>query len=198
MIQQKSAFTYSSWLVVPLLMILSCSGSDDFPKPIFKNIFERKVLNSRFVIGSYTEMGDVGYRLDHGAVLTASGTTDWRAALPPTWPIGSLHTIEVGHVSGESLDNSEQLSFYVGAEKYDLSQSGRAYIFYSTGTSGIATQRADAVIGASQTTFNRSNRATGIPATEVRSFECPHDVLEHLLSRRGCPLPGKCPIRSRP
>lgn len=126
--------------------------------PLISNLRDKGIVNTGFIIGTAgTDAVSVEVSLDNGSYNPAVGTVSWKFQFPTgsaTWKEGSKHTISVraknssGEVSSiititvrkgvnKDINGDGYEDLYVDGVGYNSGQ-GRIYIFYSSGSGGIA------------------------------------------------------------
>jgi hypothetical protein len=151
------------------------------PTETISNARNNGVISSGFIIGTASDdlqVSLVEVSLDGGSFQAATGTTAWRFQLPTgssTWKDNSQHTVAVratdvfGHSSetditvrkgaNKDVNGDGYTDAIVGAKEYN-SQPGRAYVFHSSGPSGIsitaAVSASSILTGEASSGFGRS------------------------------------------
>lgn len=156
---------YLAWSASNSFLIPYCGIKlTTLPAPVISNLKNNSIVETGFLIGTApTGTSSVEVSLDNGTFQAATGTINWTYKLPTgtsTWRYGTKHTIAVRTntlVSGMNMvTNATTITVRKGHNKdingdgyADLVVSawqypsgglqGRVYIFYSKGSSGIAT-----------------------------------------------------------
>jgi hypothetical protein len=129
-----------------------------WPTVSISNVRNNGVIASGFIIGTASDdlgVSLVDVQLDGGSYQAATGTTAWRFPLPTgssTWQANSLHSVTVRAIDALGHDSSTTISvrkgpnkdvngdgysdIIVGADGWNSGQ-GRAYVFHSSGLTGI-------------------------------------------------------------
>ncbi len=122
------------------------------------NIRDKSIVNTGFLIGTAgTEAKAVEISIDDGVYSNASGIARWKFRLPigsATWKDNSQHKISIRIRNNSGISSPISITVrkgvnkdfngdgyadaIVGAQSYAGNQ-GRAYIFHSAGSSGVAT-----------------------------------------------------------
>ncbi|WP_179117391.1 VCBS repeat-containing protein, partial [Leptonema illini] len=137
----------------------SPGGDNTPPTVLIQNLRDKGIVETGFLIGTAaneTGVAAVEVSLDGGAYATATGTTSWSYKMPTgssTWRDHSQHTIAVrskdsaGNYSSvttitvrkginKDINGDGYADVVVGAPQYS-SNTGRAYVFHSTGSGGV-------------------------------------------------------------
>lgn len=132
---------------------------------VITNLKTNSVVETGFVIGTAPAgVSSVEISIDGGSYQTVTGTTSWKFKLPAgssAWKDSSKHTLSVRTVTdgylispysdvstitvrkGQNKDVNGDGYPDLAVSAYSHSSGGRAYVFYSKGSSGIASGNAN-------------------------------------------------------
>ncbi|AOP35959.1 hypothetical protein A0128_06910 [Leptospira tipperaryensis] len=148
------------------------------PGVVIQNVKNKSILESGFINGTVTDAGTIAtveVSLDGGAYALATGTNNWKFAIPTgalTWKPNSQHTVQVRATdSANNTTVSPTVTFRKGTNKdingdgyVDLVApeygQGLAYIFHSSGAAGITITNAQfasrIIIGTAASQFGKT------------------------------------------
>jgi len=130
------------------------------PTVTIRNLINKSTVETGFLYGSATDnvsVSKVEVSIDSGSYALATGTTSWKFQLPSgsnSWKEGSTHTISVRSEDASNNQSSIRTitvkkginrdingdgysDLVIGSGLY-TNETGRVYIFHSTGGSGIS------------------------------------------------------------
>ncbi|TGL59065.1 hypothetical protein EHQ58_09110 [Leptospira ognonensis] len=139
--------------------ITSPPPDTSIPTVTIRNLINKSTVETGFLYGTATDnvsVSKVEVSIDSGSYTLATGTTSWKFQLPSgsnSWKEGSSHTISVRSEDASSNQsiiktinvkkginrdiNGDGYSDLVIGSGLHTSDTGRVYIFHSTGGSGI-------------------------------------------------------------
>ncbi len=136
----------------------------------FSNLKNLGTVQTGFARGTAIVAGAtavVGCQYDGGTIVAATGTADWKCALPITWAVGSRHTIAVGILVNGALRSAQSIQVIKGDNK-DFNGDGYSdmvvskdgvnmvNIYLSQGSDGIAATPSATLSGTVNTIFGNT------------------------------------------